>query len=249
LIAESVRVISSVSSRGLAGENPRETTDFGGDSMRRLVVALLAFPFAFGQVVAQSLPNPPVITKMEELGSVYVTRAAPKDKTAPKTKAKENAIIGIDFRPMAGTDSKKIAELVKELATLPDLETLLLLGMDVTDAAADAIPASAKVTKIQFFNTTISDKGIAKLTRFTNLESFKFTGGGLTDEGMKTLGTMKTLHTIEITDAKITDAGVLALSSLPNLRVMTIETSAATQQSVDQLQQRLPRIEGRRFLR
>jgi hypothetical protein len=217
--------------------------------MMRVAIAAIALLLNNAHVFAQTASNPPVIARMEELGTVYVTRAAPKDKTAPKTNAKENAIIGIDFRPMAGSDSKKIAELVKELATLPDLESVLLLGKDVTDAAADAIPTSSKLMSVQFFNTAVTDKGVVKLSRLSNLQVFKFTGAGLSDEGMKAIGKMKTLHTIEITDAKITDAGVLALSSLPNLRLLTISNAAASQRSVDQLQERLPRIEGRRFLR
>src|ERR1051325_167932 len=196
---------------------------------------------------AQAEANPPLIAKMEELGAVYVTRTVPK--AGAKGEAKKGTIIGIDFRPMAGSDPKKVAALVKELSSLPDLPTVLLLGQDVTDAAAEALPASAKLTSIQFFNTQVTDKGIGKLTRLPNLQTFKYTGMGVSDQGMKDLAKIKTLRTIEITDSKITDAGVLALQTLPNLRALTIENTAATQRSIDQLRDRLPRIEGQRFLR
>ena len=36
-----------------------------------------------------------------------------------------------------GSDPQKVAAAVKDLATLPDLESVLLLGRDVTDAAAE----------------------------------------------------------------------------------------------------------------
>jgi Leucine Rich repeat len=215
--------------------------------MSGAAISFLVVSLTTAHTIAQN--NPAVVEKMAEIGTVYVTRAAPKDKTQPKTSAKANAVIGVDFRPMADADPKKIAALVKELSTIPDLESILLLGMNVTDEVADAIPTTPKLKSIQFFNTAITDKGIAKLSRLPNLEVFNFTGMGLTDEGMKALGKMKTLHTIEIVDAKITDAGVLALSGLPNLRMLTIQNAAASQRSVDQLQERLPRIEGRRFLR
>ena len=215
--------------------------------MNPLSIAFLVVTVGVAHFSAQSEPNPPAIAKMEELGTVYVTRALPK--AGAKGDAKKSAIIGVDFRPMSGSDPAKVADAVKGLATLPDLEFVLLLGQDVTDAAADAIPASNKLTSIQFFNTKISDNGIAKLTRFKNLQVFKFTGMGLGDPGMKELAKIKTLHTIEITDAKVTDEGVLALQSLPNLLRLTIENTAATQQSIDQLRGRLPRIEGQRFLR
>ena len=202
------------------------------------------------QLVAQTEQNPPVIAKMEELGTVYLTRSVPKGaKSGLKTDAKKGAIIGVDFRPMAGSDPKKVAAAVKELSTLPELESVLLLGQDVTDAAADALPTTAKLVSIQFFRTQVSDKGIAKLSRLPNFKIFKYTGMNISDQGMKELAKNKSLHTIEIIDSKITDQGVLALQGLPNLISLTIENTAATQQSIDQLQERLPRIETRRTLR
>lgn len=210
-------------------------------------IAFLILLFNFAQDVARPELDPPVIGQMEELGTVYVTRRAPK--SAPKVKTKKGPIIGIDFRPMAGSDPKKVAAAVKELASLPELETVLLLGRDVTDEAADAIPKSATLVSVQFFNTSITDNGIGNLTRFTKLQTFKFTGMGLTDRGMKALAKISTLQTIEVTDSKVTDEGVLALQSLPNLRQLTIENTAASQRSIDQLGTRLPRIEGRRSLR
>jgi hypothetical protein len=200
--------------------------------------------------LAQTEAIPSVITQMEELGTVYLTRSVPKGANpASKTEAKKGAIIGVDFRPTAGTDPKKVTAAVKELSTLPELESVLLLGQDVTDEAADALPTSAKLISVQFFRTQVGDKGIAKLTRLRNLQIFKYTGMNISDEGMKELAKIQSLHTIEITDSKITDQGVLALRILPSLISLTIENTAATQQSIDQLQQRLPRIEGRRTLR
>lgn len=207
----------------------------------------LASVVVYLAAVAQPPANPPVVAKMEELGTVYLTRSNPK--TDAKNEPAKGTIIGVDFRPAAGTDPMKIVAIVKEFSTLPELRTILLLGMDVNDEVADAIPTSAKLQSIQFFNTQVSDKGIAKLTRFSNLQTFKYTGMNISDEGMKSLGKMKTLQSIEITDSKITDAGVLALQQLPNLLNLRIENTAATQRSIDQLQERLPRVEGRRFLR
>jgi hypothetical protein len=198
-------------------------------------------------ILAQPEPNPPVIATMEELGTVYLIRE--EAKPAPKSEAKKGTIIGVDFRPTAGSDPKKVAAAVKELSTLPDLQSVLLLGRDVTDDAADALPKSAKLVSVQFFNTQVSDKGIAKLSRLPKLQVFKYTGMNISDQGMTELAKIKTLHTIEITDSKITDQGVLALQTLPNLTSLNIENTAATQQSIDQLRERLPRIVGRRSLR
>jgi hypothetical protein len=218
--------------------------------MNRPIFASLALFIIAANVRAQAEPNPPVIAKMEDLGTVYVTRADPRAKKSAPADAKKNAIIGVDFRPTAGSDPKKVAAAVKELAMLPDLQTVLLLGQDVTDEAANAVPASAKLMSIQFFNTSITDKGIAGLARLKNLQTFKFTGMGLADEGMKTLAKIKTLQTIVITDAKVTDEGVLALRTLANLRRLTIENTAATEQSIQSLRQQLPRLSnGERFLR
>ena len=57
--------------------------------------------------------NPPVLAKWRR-GQIYVTRREP---VRPNQKAppsfKKNAIIGIDFRPTAGTEPKKVAEVVR----------------------------------------------------------------------------------------------------------------------------------------
>jgi hypothetical protein len=217
--------------------------------MKRAIFASVAILILAGSVRAQAEPTPPVIAKMEELGTVFVTRANPKVKTSARSQAKNKVIVGIDFRPTAGSDPKKVAAAVKELATLPDLKTVLLLGQDVTDEAAGALPASVKLVSIQFFNTSITDKGIAGLARLKSLQTFKFTGMGLTDEGMKSLAKIKTLQVIVITDAKVTDDGVLALRTLRNLRQLTIENTEATEQSIERLRESLPRLaSGERFL-
>src|SRR5262245_37498485 len=126
------------------------------------VIVLLGASLFADQIVEQ---NPPVLAKMEALGTLYVTRrepGGPKTKKAAKN-LKKNAIIGIDFRPTAGTDPKKVAEVVRELSTLPDLQFVLLLGQPITDEAVYALPATPKLNNIRFFNTQVTDKGIANL--------------------------------------------------------------------------------------
>src|SRR5262245_45713215 len=127
--------------------------------MRIALLAFVAISLANAQPTAQTEKNPPVVAQMEELGTVYLTRST---LTAEEKKqGKESVIIGVDFRPTAGTDPKKIAAAVKELKDLPDLETVLLLGMDVNDEATEALPGNGKLKSIQFFNTNVTDKGIA----------------------------------------------------------------------------------------
>ncbi|MSQ95766.1 MAG: hypothetical protein EXR98_14590 [Gemmataceae bacterium] len=154
-------------------------------------------------------------------------------------------IIGIDFRPLAGNDQKLVAAAVKKLATLPDLESAFLLGKDATDEAADPIPATAKLSRLQFFNTGISDKGITNLVRLKKLQQLNSTGMGLTDVGMKELAKIKTLQVIIITDA-----GILALQELPDLRRLTIDPLEATQRLIDRLRETLPKLtNGEYFLK
>src|SRR5262245_31218322 len=103
--------------------------------MNRAILALLAVAICFTHANGQTQEKPAVIKKMEELGTGYLTLKSPKGKKkdAEKKESKPDVIIGVDFRPMAGSDPKEIAALVKELATLPDLQSILLLGRDVND--------------------------------------------------------------------------------------------------------------------
>jgi hypothetical protein len=218
--------------------------------MKHHLLAILIVAAAGASAFAQTDADPPVIKKMQDLGTVYVTRRPVKKvkkdddpRAVPGEKDQApNAIIGIDFRPMAGTDSAKIAEVVKELDTLPELETILLLGQDVADDSIEALPASKKLLHVQFFNTQITDMGVAKLARLPNLQTFKYTGMGLTDRGMEAIGKMKTLQTIHVTDAKIGDKGVLALRGLVNLRRLNVENTLASEESIEELRAMLPRL-------
>jgi hypothetical protein len=213
--------------------------------MRTSILALLLLVLAGTCARAQAEKDPPVVAKMEAVGTVYWTRRdLPAPKPAKKGEIRKNVIVGVDFRPNAMTDPKQVADIVRELATLPDLDTVLFLGQPFTDEAADAIPKTLKLVSIRFFNTRITDKGIAKLSRFDKLQVFAYTGSELTDEGMKSIGKMKTLNTVLITDAKITDTGVLALRELFALRRLQIENSAASEKSVEMLRSLLPRLNG-----
>src|SRR5262245_9936957 len=179
----------------------------GGTAMNPAAIALAGFTL-FAAVATHS--QPPIIAQMEEVGTVYLTWREPVAKKKSSAKSAKNAIIGIDFRPTAGSDPKEIAALVRDWKTLPELQTVLLLGRDVTDEVIDAIPPSENITSIRLYNSTVTDKGVARLTRFKNLRDFNYTGAHLSDEGMKELGKIRTLTSLTITDAPITDAGVLA---------------------------------------
>jgi hypothetical protein len=226
--------------------------------MKRIALTLILFALGSLQALAQNEPDPPVIAMMEKLGTVYVTRrpaegkkkASRADRAEParaEAKKKKSVIIGVDFRPTMGSDPKEIAAAVKELSTLPELEFVLLLGRDVTDEAADAIPASAKINNIRFFNTKVTDKGIGNLTRFKGLRVFNYTGMLLSDAGMKELGKIKTLRTVMITDAKVSDEGVMSLQGLSSLQVLNVENTLATEAGIERLRRKLPSL-GNDFL-
>jgi hypothetical protein len=206
-----------------------------------LAVWLVATAFADAHLEQ----NPPVLAKMEQMGTLYVTRqepVRPNQKLPPGSVLKKNAILGIDFRPTAGTDPKKVAEVVRELSTLPDLQFVLLVGQPINDEVVASLPATPKLINVRFFNTKVTDQGVANLTRFTRLQVFGYTGTELTDNGLVSLARIRSLNTITITDAKISDKGVLSLHTLVNLRRFTIENSAATEQAVQTLRESLPRL-------
>lgn len=210
--------------------------------MYELSALLLAIAGAGGSVAPVS-QDPPVIAKMEEVGTVYLTRVPSKKKGKKdepiKVGPKQNTIIGVDFRPMAGTDPKLVAALVKELETLPDLRTLLLLGHDVTDDAIAVLPA--RLENVRLFNTAVTDKGMAKLGRLQRLTSFSYTGTMLTDAGLKDIASLKSLTSLSITDAKgVTNDGVMVLGSLKSLFSLTIENTSVTQPVFNRLIQQLP---------
>ena len=192
--------------------------------------------------------DPPVIAKMEKLGTVYLTRfdgkrrpsrfGPPGPMALPNTP--KTAIIGVDFRPMAGTDPKEIVAVLKELKTLKYLQTTLVLGISFTDEAVNALPDTLQ--GVHFFNTKITDKGIAKLSRFKHLVGFRYTGNDMTDAGLRDVAKIRSLQSLHITDAKVSDKGIAGLEVLVNLRELTIQNSAASKSALDALFAKLPRL-------
>jgi hypothetical protein len=211
-------------------------------------MTVLAFLFAAISTGEYPAKDPPVIAKMEKLGTVYLTRFdgtrrparfRPVGPVVPIGTPK-NAIIGVDFRPMAGTDPQEVVAVLKELTTLKYLQTVLVLGASVTDDAVDVLPDTLQ--GVHFFNTKITDKGIAKLSRFKHLVGFRYTGNELTDAGLRDIAKIRSLQSLHITDAKVTDKGVSALEALVNLRELSIQNSAASQSALDDLFAKLPRL-------
>jgi hypothetical protein len=192
--------------------------------------------------------DPPVIAKMQKLGTVYVTRfdgRRPGIRFRPPgpgvlAGTPKNAIIGVDFRPMAGIDPKAVIGVLEELNTVKYLITVLVLGTSVTDEAVEALPDTLQ--GVHFFNTKITDKGIAKLSRFKHLVGFRYTGNELSDVGLKDIAKIRSLQSLHITDAKVTDKGIAVLEVLVNLRELTIQNSAASQTALNALNEKLPRL-------
>src|SRR5262245_24478344 len=110
--------------------------------MRKL--ALLLVPFLFIHPAQAGSPEQALVEKLKRLGEVHPTYGGEgKDKT----------LTGVDFRITGDRPVADVIAAVRELAKLPTLESVLLLGPAFTADAVKELEGS-KIKRLTLFNTS-----------------------------------------------------------------------------------------------
>ena len=109
------------------------------------------------------------------------------------------------------------------LRLLPRLESLSLVGCDVSDADATALAACRSLRTLDLTNTRIGDAGLAEIADLP-LVDLDLSGTRVTAASLPTLGRMTTLRRLGVPRAEVLDDPVAAepLGALTNLNVLTI---------------------------
>jgi hypothetical protein len=157
----------------------------------------------------------------------------------------QKQLIRLELRITGDKDAKEVVAALKEVARLPHLETLMLMGPAFTDEAVRELARSRSLRDVQLNRTQVTDAGIASLAAINELRRLVFWGSGLTDKGLKDVARLKNLKYLEITDAPITREGLKELYALTGLRRLTIVNSKATARELRLLFQSLPELETR----
>ena len=111
---------------------------------------------------------------------------------------------------------------------LPDLESLTLQYVDVTDTVLEHIKDLKKLRMLWTLETTIGDQGMPYLQQLTNLETLSLQGCQVTDNGLRYLAGLTQLKELNINSSMITDQGLECLKALPKLERLSVSSPLIT---------------------
>ncbi|MEX0978005.1 MAG: leucine-rich repeat domain-containing protein [Pirellulales bacterium] len=135
----------------------------------------------------------------------------------------ELAAIGVlpSVRTINCTNARQIkGATLRQLGGLKNLETLYLVGTDVTDASLAGLEGLTSLKTLHLGRTRITDAGMPVLDHLTNLQTLSLGNTEVTDMGLVQLRDLRHLSTLILRKTKVTSRGVQELQRmLPDTRI------------------------------
>jgi hypothetical protein len=110
---------------------------------------------------------------------------------------------------------------VKELARLPNLQSLNLNLTSLNDAGLRELAAAKKLQKLELLNTPVTDAGLKHLAGLQDLRWINLDGTNLTAAGLKELAPLKNLELVSVGNRQVTDETLQTLQQLRLLHTLS----------------------------
>lgn len=109
-------------------------------------------------------------------------------------------------------------------------DIILIESTPVGDSDLDLLEDVPGLRVLQFdhADNTLTDAGMAKLAKLTQLEHLRIRGGRIGDEGLKALSKLPNLRFLNLPQGKFTDQGLAQLGHLPSLDSIRIGSPNVT---------------------
>lgn len=205
--------------------------------MRRCAAGLLLFAAVAACAGERAARVHPLASKWSKLGEIELSFADPENKV----------INTVDFRITGEKPVAQVKAALAEIAALPEVESIVLVGLAFTDDAVAELGKCKKLTLLNLYATKVTDNAFTEIAKVTTLNRLTFTGAGLTDKGMKEIAKLSNLVHLEITDAPITDNGLMDLRRMKNLRRLVLTNTKTTDRGFASLQSLIPRLRADEF--
>lgn len=101
-----------------------------------------------------------------------------------------------------------------QLAGLKHLETLYLVGTDVTDVSLAGLEGLTSLKTLHLGRTRVTDAGMPVLDHLTNLQTLSLGNTEVTDKGLVQLRDLRHLSTLILRRTKVTSRGVQELQRM-----------------------------------
>ena len=129
---------------------------------------------------------------------------------------------------------------LRHVATLGELQELLLQGSQVTDAGAEHLKGLSTLRTIDLGRTKITDAGLRHLEGLRQLQLLSVWGNKITDAGLVHIAKLPQLRTLSLAETQVTDAGLEHLRTMQQLNTLNLTETTVTDTGVGRLQQALP---------
>jgi len=214
------------------------------EETKALTEELLARPTAMHTAPAEHLPAQPTprLVTGSWLNAVVVMAAA-----ASLAAVSNAAEAGKGPSPAILEAVKKVeaagASLLPLAADSPSYRfSALNVAKEFGDAGLDALqPVAEHLVSLDLARTQVTDAGLAKVAKMTQLKELRLDNTGISDAGLDHLKGLAQLEYLNVYGSKVTDAGIQKLAGLANLKALYVWQTGVTKAGVAQLRGKLPK--------
>ena len=140
--------------------------------------------------------------------------------------------------------AEQTAFLIQKLAQFPNLESLNLAGTPCDDFAASHFHAMGTQLKIlDLSQTSLGNRGVESLSRFTKLTSLDLSNTQVTDKGLFPLRKLEHLEVLYFDNTAVSDEGIFVLKQISTLRELNVSNTDVTDEGVEAFKKELPDAE------
>ena len=132
---------------------------------------------------------------------------------------------------------------LKELAELPYVHEIQIIGGEITDVGLRHLGEFSNLSDLMLFGTQFDDDGLKHLAGLTRLRRLGLGSMRITDAGMRHLEGLCNLQELSFDDVHISDAGLEHLVGLTKLELLIVTNTDVTPEGIRKLQEALPNCE------
>jgi hypothetical protein len=144
--------------------------------------------------------------------------------------------------PPAPTDEPTLAEQAEAVREGRSDTVRLDHALVCDDDLAVLDGLEAKLRRVNLSHTEISDGGLARLCKNTQLEQLRLASSRVSDAGTESIAGLKQLRFLHLLDAPVTDAGLDRLHGLEKLESLYLDHTNVTDEGLARLIKALPQV-------
>jgi len=128
------------------------------------------------------------------------------------------------------------------LEGMPNLDTLLLDGTQVTGVWLDSLSRAKNLVTLQLSGTQVSDESLVHFAPLSELRHITLSKTQITDAGLVHLSGLTNVRTLHLDHTNVTDQGMVHLSPLINLENLGLNNTGVGDAGVNQLPVNLKKL-------